>query len=489
MPGAACPSWWVRTSTTRPSACRSRRTTATGRPARLVLTLTVRTEAADWAGVPADAARRTRDEAGPGSPERRELPAEQARGGDPRAWGPGRPPIRRRRPGPGAASGQAERTDRPRASPPGLARRLPPRGGGRGAAGRAAGRARGGRPQSAGTGEGVANSRPAGQAAPDAAGPGGHLGGRGRPGRGILGGQVLIERGQLRPARLAQAPRREPGQVLIAMGQRHLQRLPPERRLPGQALIADDAQRVQVTGRRGRAAADPLRGEITHRADECPGAGEVLGPGRVRDAEVGHLDLAIVGDQQVARLDVAVHHPGGVRGAQGRGRLGQHIRGAGGFQPPGGQHGGQGRPGHQLHHQVRGGLRARVAVVVHLGDAGMVQQACVLGLSAEPGQRHRVTRVLRPEQLHRHRPGQTWSTARQTSPIPPTAISSSRWYRPVSSVISRMAGSTTQLTPCYPCWRRPMPSRPRSRLPVTFPAASPERPRDSSRASSAGATL
>ena len=101
-------------------------------------------------------------------------------------------------------------------------------------------------------------------------------------------------------------------------------------------------------------------------------------------------------------LHVAVQDPGGMGGVQGRGGLGEHVRGAPGVQRAVRQHTGQGWPVDQFHHQVGRPLQARVLVVVDLGDAWMVEQPFMLGLGAEPEQRHLVVQVLGPEQLHRH---------------------------------------------------------------------------------------
>ncbi len=85
---------------------------------------------------------------------------------------------------------------------------------------------------------------------------------------------------------------------------------------PGDQLVGDDAERVQVRGGPGVLAARLLgrevRGGAEHRADLCDA--RLLGG--LRDAEVGELHLALARAQQVAGLDVAVHDAVAVRVVQ-----------------------------------------------------------------------------------------------------------------------------------------------------------------------------
>ena len=63
-------------------------------------------------------------------------------------------------------------------------------------------------------------------------------------------------------------------------------------------------------------AADPLGGEIVDRPDDLSRAGDGGVALDLGDAEVGEQDPAVLTQQDVAGLDVAVQDPGGVRGAQ-----------------------------------------------------------------------------------------------------------------------------------------------------------------------------
>ncbi|GAA1558000.1 hypothetical protein GCM10009678_46220 [Actinomadura kijaniata] len=88
----------------------------------------------------------------------------------------------------------------------------------------------------------------------------------------------------------------------------------PERGLPRQQLVQRRAQRVDVGGDAGRAALQHLGRGVVRR--ERLGVALVEGVHQPGDAEVGQRGLAVPGDQDVLRLDVAVQHVGLVRGGQ-----------------------------------------------------------------------------------------------------------------------------------------------------------------------------
>ena len=66
-----------------------------------------------------------------------------------------------------------------------------------------------------------------------------------------------------------------------------------------------------------------FRGQVLGGAHHLAGLGQRHLVGQAGDAEVGDLDAAVRGDQQVARLDVAVDQALRVGNRQGRGRSGQ----------------------------------------------------------------------------------------------------------------------------------------------------------------------
>ena len=85
--------------------------------------------------------------------------------------------------------------------------------------------------------------------------------------------------------------------------------LSAERGPTGEQLEEDDAGRVEVGASVDGLAACLLGREILGGAEHGTGLGDRRGVVRdgARDAEVHHLDLAGLGDHDVARLDVAVH--------------------------------------------------------------------------------------------------------------------------------------------------------------------------------------
>ena len=90
----------------------------------------------------------------------------------------------------------------------------------------------------------------------------------------------------------------------------------------GQHLVEHDAGGVHVRAGVGAAVHDELGGEVGDGADQHAAGRGVLGLGADRPGqpEVGDLDPAVVGEQDVLGLHVAVDHPGLVRGGQ----RGQH---------------------------------------------------------------------------------------------------------------------------------------------------------------------
>ena len=190
------------------------------------------------------------------------------------------------------------------------------------------------------------------------------------------------------------------------MGQRHLQGRAGERRGAGQALIGHHSQGVQIAGRGGLVSLGPFGRQVAGRADQLPAGRDLRRADGARDTEIGDLDDAARSKQQVARLDVAMDHPGGVRGLQAGRGLGHDVHGPAGFQRAAGQHGLQGRAVDQFHHQVRRLPVGRLTVVKNLRDVLMGQAAGLPRLGAEPGQHLATLRVAGVQQLDRHGPGQ-----------------------------------------------------------------------------------
>ncbi len=173
-----------------------------------------------------------------------------------------------------------------------------------------------------------------------------------------------------------------------------------EGRPPRQALVRDDAEAVDV--RRG---GEPLAGRLLG-ADVLGGAEHdaALGHGRglksPRDAEVGHFDGPDLGDEQVARLDVAVDDPRPVRGVQSLGHLADDVeRDLRAERAVAAQDSGQRLARHQLHDEV--GDPVALAVVEDLGDPRVGEAGGDARLVPEPFAEGGVGRHVLPQQFHR----------------------------------------------------------------------------------------
>jgi hypothetical protein len=157
-----------------------------------------------------------------------------------------------------------------------------------------------------------------------------------------------------------------------------------ERRAAGEQGVEHAAQGVEVGAPVDPAAERLLGGEVLGGAHDGVGRRERLRAGRVGqlgDAEVEHAHPAVGGVGDVARLDVAVHQPAGVRGVERRGHLAAHLDDLVDRQRTVGQLVGQARPGQQLHDDV-GGV-ALDAGVVHGDHVGVAQAGRRAGLALE----------------------------------------------------------------------------------------------------------
>jgi hypothetical protein len=97
----------------------------------------------------------------------------------------------------------------------------------------------------------------------------------------------------------------------------------------GEHLVEHDARRVDVRAGSGDAALDLLGREVGDRAhQDAAGCGVAGVPAdRTGQPEVRDLDPVVVGEQDVLGLDVAVHDPGLMGGAQGRQHRLHHLEG------------------------------------------------------------------------------------------------------------------------------------------------------------------
>ncbi len=143
-----------------------------------------------------------------------------------------------------------------------------------------------------------------------------------------------------------------------------------ERRVTAQRFVEEQAQGVDVGAGVGGSSVDLLRREIARGAHHGAGAGQVVAPRRLGDAEVGDLDLTGRWHQHVGGLHVAVDETGAVGGLEGVGHLladADHLgdREAAALVDEMTQRG----PVDQLHHDV--GDAVVVAGVVGRDDVGV----------------------------------------------------------------------------------------------------------------------
>ena len=201
----------------------------------------------------------------------------------------------------------------------------------------------------------------------------------------------------------------------VLIGDRH-SRVAGERRTAGEHLIQHAAGRVQVGAHVDGLAASLLGREVLRGADHALGLGHRRSGvvERAGDAEVHDLDHALLGDHDVAGLDVAVddahvmrvfervehaeHHLFGVSLAERAVRL-DHVT--------------QRLALDELHHQVRQPLRAAavghhglLAGVVDVDDVRVVHLRHGVRFAAESGQEDLVVGQVGAHDLDRHRTSQ-----------------------------------------------------------------------------------
>ena len=220
--------------------------------------------------------------------------------------------------------------------------------------------------------------------------------------RGVLGGGAGDNRGHSRGHLRCELPHRR--DVVADVGQGNGQRgVALERHRTGEQLVEQHAGGVHVRGRGRGLARGLLGGEVLGGAEHHPRAGERGVSGPVGDAEVGDLDLPVWADQDVARLDVAVHDAGRVRDRQRFADLADDVHRGLGVQPPlFAQHLPQVPALDELHHD-----EVQIAVltgVEDLRDVRVTQGGGGTCLTDEPGHERRVVGVLLLEELDRHPP-------------------------------------------------------------------------------------
>ena len=177
------------------------------------------------------------------------------------------------------------------------------------------------------------------------------------------------------------------------------------RLLAGEHLVHHDADRVYVAAGIGDAAGDELGGEVGDRAEQRLPGGRV-GARRPSESEVAELDSAVVGEQDVLGLDVAVHDARLVGGCQPR-EHGVHDvdRLLGGEALVVLQQVAQRDARQVFHDQVR--HVGVLALVEHVHDIGMRQTRSRPGLLHETGLERVVVGEMAVHDLQRHPPLET----------------------------------------------------------------------------------
>src|SRR5262249_12065043 len=104
--------------------------------------------------------------------------------------------------------------------------------------------------------------------------------------------------------------------------------VPPERRLAGEAVKDDAAQRVHVRPTVDRASLDLLGRAVVDAAEDCPRPGETVRALTLGKAEVTEIDVRVdVGEENVPRLDVSMDEPCGMSGVERGGHLLDDLHG------------------------------------------------------------------------------------------------------------------------------------------------------------------
>ena len=197
---------------------------------------------------------------------------------------------------------------------------------------------------------------------------------------GIARGRPEHELVELLGHRRVLRARRRHRVVRVLIGDLH-RRLAHVGLLAREHLVRHDAERVDVAAGIGDASGHELGGEVRDRAEQgLPGRG-VRARG-AREPEVAQLDAAVVGEQHVLGLEVAVHDAGLVRGGEPREHGVEDVDGLLGREPPVVlQQVAQGDARQVLHDEVRHvGVLALVEDVHHVrvreagGRAGLLHE-------------------------------------------------------------------------------------------------------------------
>ena len=172
----------------------------------------------------------------------------------------------------------------------------------------------------------------------------------------------------------------------------------------GEHLVEHAAERVDVGPPVDRPGLDLLGRDVVRGPDPGAGAGQAAGrPEPLGEPEVGQVDvlvLALAADQDVGRLDVAVHEPAVVSGVECAGDRGDHTPDLIHAELAAIDDLAQVRARHEAHREVEHAVV--LAAAVDRDDVGVLQRGREPGLGLEAGDRVRVLGVLGRDDLQRH---------------------------------------------------------------------------------------
>ena len=193
------------------------------------------------------------------------------------------------------------------------------------------------------------------------------------------------------------------------MGNRHRHTRGSGKRGPAsQQMVDRGAERVEIAARVDRAPLGLLRAHVERCAQGRAVLGEIEASCAVeqsRQSKVGYLHLAGRGNEQIFRLDVAVHDPLLGRPHQRRANLRQHSQGLlGRERPPLGQPEFQRWTGDIFLSQKMNAVDAGHFVNLH--DVAMHQGRSRPGLLRKALHGGGMEERFSPQHLHRHLPGE-----------------------------------------------------------------------------------
>ena len=123
-------------------------------------------------------------------------------------------------------------------------------------------------------------------------------------------GRVLVEHPRNEVVEIVRHVGRQPADAVelgvAVLVEQIEKRVPLERRPAREHLVEDDAERVDVAALGRRLAGRLLGGDVLRTADDAAGLRELRAGEDLGDAEVGQLEDAVVADEDVRRLEIAM---------------------------------------------------------------------------------------------------------------------------------------------------------------------------------------